>query len=166
MASRKELDDALSQENDEITAAIERHDQQMKDKVTELQDQINNLQSKLDGGDDFGAELAAVHQHTQALQQLAAKPIQAITAPAGTSATGMNTGAAGTTVLGGAGHDAIAAQEGAVLPTDETPHAGSAGSNPAPEPPVDPNAPAPEPEETDKEKKARVKQEKADAADQ
>lgn len=128
MATRAQLDAALDQEKQDITDAIARHEQSLKDALAAQQAALDALQAKLDAQEDFSAELATLQTTHEQLQSLAATPIQQITDPSTLGQAGQNSGAAGTVVMGAAGNAAAAAGPGGTdAPhTEDNPGAGTA----------------------------------------
>jgi ABC-type transporter Mla subunit MlaD len=128
---RQALDDALAQQRQDIADAAQR-----------VTDALAAMQTKIDAGQDFSAELATVNELHGALQAIAAAPVTTGT-PTGAGAS--NAGAAGTTVAGPAEHAAIVKAGGEVVDSEGFPgHAGSATVPQITPPPPD-QPPAEEP---------------------
>lgn len=112
MPTRDELDKALEHEDQAIKDAAARVEQMLNDVAARGKEALDALQAKLDGKEDFSAELSTLQQTQAEIAAIAAAPLTGAI-PTGQSAGA--TGAAGTTTIGQAEHAAIVAAGGEVV---------------------------------------------------
>jgi hypothetical protein len=134
MPTRADLDQALSQNKQDVEEAIQRWQDQMKKAMDDNAKALSDLQTAHENDDNFSQELATLQETHNRIQSLAQMPVAAIITPP--SSPGASTGAAGTTVGGKEAHDAAVAAGGEPI-KGQGDHPGS-----IPTPPAEPDKPA------------------------